>query len=142
MKKRVKQILANAQRLNELKQKIKETLENRDNDREAWSKACETFHAAFDTLAFPGGLERGIERLRQKEPGAVEDAIAFLKADPHFFRSGYIKEKIIRLLKRVELTAAQRNEIREIIQRAFEGRTPARILREFRRLEMTLNKNG
>jgi hypothetical protein len=51
--------------------------------------ASKAFLDGFDTLAFPGGLQRGLERLKEHDPEAIEMAIQFLKEGPWFFRSGY-----------------------------------------------------
>lgn len=45
-------------------------------------EACAAFRRSYDSLAYPGGLTLGLERLKQREPYAVETAIGFLEADP------------------------------------------------------------
>jgi hypothetical protein len=52
----------------------------------------------------------------------VEMAIAFLEADPWFFRSGYEKQNLIRHLKRARLSDAQRMRLAHVVLRAIDGR--------------------
>ena len=57
------QIMLNAERINQLKARIDETLKFRDkNDhkRREWLKACSDFHNQYESLAFPGGFQGGI----------------------------------------------------------------------------------
>jgi hypothetical protein len=51
----------------------------------------------------------------------VETAIAFLEADPWFFRSGYEKQKIIQHLKRSPLTEPQRMRLARVVLMAIDG---------------------
>lgn len=64
--------------------------------------------------AFMPGLADGHVRF-------VEAAIAFLEADPWFFRSGYEKQNIIRHLKRAQLTAAQRERLARVVLAVIDG---------------------
>jgi hypothetical protein len=52
----------------------------------------------------------------------VEAAIAFLEADPWFFRSGYEKQNLIRHLKRSRLTEVQRERLARVVLAAIDGR--------------------
>lgn len=84
--------------------------------------ACEAFHRSYDELAFPGGLSSGLARLKLLEPQAIAIAVQFLEADPRFFRSGYIKEEIIRRLKHAPLTPEQRASLRRIVLKTVRDR--------------------
>lgn len=53
----------------------------------------------------------------------------FLSVDPIYFRSGYEKEKLLRLLKSLELTDEEKTVLRQIILRRVRNGA----LREFRR---------
>jgi hypothetical protein len=83
--------------------------------------ACDEFHRAYDSLAFPGGLSAGMEGLQNADPEAIELAVQFLQADPRFFRSGYIKETILHRLKRSPLTKDQQSRLAELIVRSVDG---------------------
>ena len=64
---------------------------------------------------FMPGLAKGHQRF-------IDTAIAFLEADPWFFRSGYEKQNIIRHLKRAALDEAQRLRLAHVVLRAIDGR--------------------
>lgn len=81
--------------------------------------AAKAFSENFDHLALPGGLQRGLDKLKQADPEAIEIAIQFLEEDPSFFRSGYIKEDLVRCLKRVALSQRQRVRIAAIVSRSI-----------------------
>jgi len=52
---------ANATELEKLRQRVDETFRQRSEspeNRAAWQEAARAFHAAYDKLAFPGGLNR------------------------------------------------------------------------------------
>lgn len=52
---------------------------------------------------------------------SIETAIAFLEADPWFFRSGYEKQKIIQHLKRAQLSEGQRLRLAHVVLAAIDG---------------------
>jgi hypothetical protein len=110
-------ITANAARLRELHDELHRAFREHPHGP-AHQAACHAFRSNYDQLAFPGGLEAGLVRLKALEPDAVEIAIRFLEADPWFFRSGYIKEEIIRRLKHAPLTTAQRASLRAVVIRS------------------------
>ncbi len=63
-----------------------------------------------------------------REP--IESAVQFLKADPIFFRSGYIKEDILERLRGIPLDPTQKRRLQQLIlARIMEPR----VKREFRR---------
>lgn len=108
----------NAQTLRELKSEIEVTFVDRQLDERhhrLWAEACQRFHQSFDRLAFPGGLEQELSLLKSGETQAVEMAVRYLEADPWFFRSGYIKEELLKRLRRVTLTDDQRERLRAVI---------------------------
>lgn len=53
---------------------------------------------------------------------SVEAAIAFLEADPWFFRSGYEKQNLIRHVKRARLSETQRERLGRVVLAAIDGR--------------------
>ena len=50
--------------------------------------------------AYPPGFWDDYQRIKGGGPKGLESAIGFLEADPYFFRSGYVKEKLIRHIQR------------------------------------------
>jgi hypothetical protein len=112
-------IQANAKRVTELHDRIHDTFKLRDTSLEAraeWSQACDEFHHQYDVLAFPGGYEAGLRKIRDGDPRAIEDALAFLEVRPYFFRSQYIRTKLIRLLKHAQLSAQQVKRFQEALE--------------------------
>jgi hypothetical protein len=123
---------ANAKILCDLHERIHELVKKRSDSeaaREKWMQAAREFHSRFDDLAFPGGLTRQLQDLRGKDPNAIEMAVRFLEADPRFFRSGYLKEDLIKELKKVGLSDAQRCRLQNVVIRKIN----AEPVREFRR---------
>src|SRR5262245_29950351 len=103
-------IQANARRIVELRERIQKTYESRHADPRAaaeWSRACEDFRRHYDDLAFPGGYEAALQRIAASDAGAIDVALAFIEVRPYFYRSQYIRTKLIRLLKRATLTDRQ-----------------------------------
>jgi hypothetical protein len=73
--------------------------------------------------ALPSGDRAFMRSLANGQARAIETAIAFLEADPWFFRSGYEKQNLIRHLKRSrQLTAAQRERLAHVVLAAIDGR--------------------
>lgn len=130
----------NAQTLRALKDEIDITFVDRDRDEthyRRWSDACQRFHSSFDRLAFPGGLDQELSLLKSGDLQAVEMAVRYLEADPWFFRSGYIKEELLKGIKRVTLTEDQCERLRAVIlERINKG--SGREFRRYCRLAKTL----
>ena len=126
------EIKRNAKIINQLKQRIDETLKHRDeNDqrRKEWMAACADFHSQYDALAFPGGLSGAYERIIEGDPKAVEAAICFLECRPYFFRSGYMFKDILRKAKRAPLKSDQKERLDAVLlayAKYRESRSPKR----------------
>lgn len=93
----------------------------------AWQAAIVRFEAAVDAV-YPPDFEAIYGRLREGNSAALESAIEFLEADPWFFRSGYMKAKLVRLLKRLPLKPDQVERLRAVVVSVVDGRDR----REFR----------
>lgn len=127
---------SSAAELEKLNERVKETFRRRSENPErmaAWKEATTAFHASYDRLAFPGGLSNEFERLERGEPEAIEMAVQFLESDPWYFRSGYHKAEILKLLKRLPLTDEQCARLRKLILDRVRGR-PVREVRAYGRL--------
>lgn len=74
---------------------------------DAWREATVAWREAIDG-AYPPGFWDAYARLRDRDPAGLETAIAFLEADPWFFRSGYVKAVLIRYINRLGLLPGQR----------------------------------
>jgi hypothetical protein len=114
------QILKNAERLRLLHKAM------HTSERKAWEDACNSFHARYEELCYPGGGAQMLA-MRSGDADAVETAVAFLEADPMFFRSGYIKEYLWKYIVRAPLTDQQKFRLestafaylRHTVQREF-----------------------
>jgi hypothetical protein len=98
---------------------FREHVRERDPDRydallkDLWEKTAAALPST--DRDFMPGLAKGYVRF-------VETGIAFLEADPWFFRSGYEKQNIIRHLKRAQLTDTQRIRLARVVLAAIDGR--------------------
>lgn len=106
----------------------------------AWQEAARIFNESFDRLAFPGGLDRQFRLLANGDPYAIEMAVRFLEADPWYFRSGYHKADLIRLLRKQPLSEDQRARLRQVIVDRVRGR-PVREMRSYGRLALTVGNS-
>ncbi len=112
------EITRNAARINQLKERIDETVKHRDKSeeqRKEWQEACAEFHAQYNSLAFPGGLEGAYDRIVAGEPDAVEAALCFLECRPYFFRSGYMFKDVLRKTKRAPLNPTQQARLDAVL---------------------------
>lgn len=72
---------------------------------EAWQRACREFHDRWDELAFPGGLQSGLRRIKAGDKESIEAAIRYLELRPFYFRAQYTRNIFTRLLKQQALPA-------------------------------------
>lgn len=93
-----KTIEHNAAEIRRLKQAIDDAFLHRSESSQAfgvWKRACATFHAHYDALAFPGGLSSALERLAAGDALTAETAIIYLEVHPYFFRSQYNATRLV-----------------------------------------------
>lgn len=102
-----------------------------------WQAEIKRFRAAID-LAYPGGFWDDLVRASQGDWAGLETLIGFLEADPFFFRSGYAKERILKLVKRAPLDAGQRARLRDVCLAVVDGRD-RREFRNYCRLAAALD---
>jgi len=94
--------------------------------------AAKEFHSRYDELAYPGGLERVLKSLKDKDYSVVDNVIEYLKVDPFFYRSGYSIEKMIMYLKHFVLNDLQEQEVSKLILRSIENGPRSFFLRYVR----------
>lgn len=90
--------------------------------------AVQRYREAFEAM-YSEAFWAEVRSLAGGEHDAVEPALAFLEADPWCFRSGYVKDELMRLLARHELTMSERERLESVLLRAVD----AGDRREFRR---------
>ena len=125
----------NAAELEKLRERVLEMSRERGKSPEhnaAWQEAALAFHAQYDKLAFPGGLTKEFELLRAGDVAAIEMAIRFLEANPRFFRSGYYKVDILKLLSKNPPSDEQCIRMRNVILERVRDR-PVREMRAYAR---------
>jgi len=76
---------------------------------EDWSKACEAWHNYQSPTSFLWTKEFKAS-IKENDEMAVSEAILYLEVDPYYFRSGYLKERLLSLLKASKLS--QRSKAR------------------------------
>ena len=99
-------ILRRATLVAQLHQSLEEAFERRDEGvvgLAGWEDAARAYRSAVE-LMYPDEFWRQVDRLRQGDGTAIDSALAFLEADPWCFRSGYVKETLLRLLTRHSLS--------------------------------------
>ena len=72
--------------------------------------------------ALPSSRPGFLQALAAGNGCAIDSAVAFLEADPWFFRSGYEKQALIRHLKRASLSTHQRERLAHVVLAAIDGR--------------------
>ena len=70
---------------------------------------------------YPPETGEAIARLRKGSRDDVEWALTFLEADPWCFRSGYLKEQLLRHLPRLELTTEERDRLIAVLMRHIDA---------------------
>jgi hypothetical protein len=127
----------NAAELERLRERVHKMSRERGESPQkmaAWQEAARDFHASYDKLAFPGGLSREFELLRTGDAAAIEMAIRFLEANPWYFRSGYYKADILKMLRKLPLSEDQCDRMRKLILERVRGR-PVREVRAYTRFD-------
>ena len=107
--------------------RVHETYIDRGRNLKAWKKACSEF-CSYSSKINPFIIQIFKESEYNSEE-LKEFTIAFLELDPMFFRSGYIKEEILRKLKRSKLNSKQIERLLYVLECAVENKGT----REFRR---------
>jgi hypothetical protein len=113
------QIQHNARTISDLHQRMHDTVRERDRSpthREIWREACTEFHARYDSLAFVGGASTARIRIRSGDATAIEYALCFIEVRPYFFRSGFMYNDFMRVLRNVELSPRQRDRYNQVHQ--------------------------
>ncbi len=130
----IKLILENATKINQKYMLVKQSSLQRAANSHEWKKATQDFHDSYDQLAFPGGLDHALDALKKNDPATIDHAILYLEADPYFYRSGYIKQKIIRLLKQSTLSPHHILQLQAVlianIQRGGRSREYCRLAKK------------
>ena len=130
--------------LNRMHKLIHELSERRwhsgkSEDIERWEKAVkdwkefsgfgypETKFYFFESRDFLSALASG-------DADAKESAIRFLEFDPYYYRSGYIKSKLLVRLKNIKLSASEVKRLQKVICNAIVSQQPKCEFKYYARL--------
>ncbi|HEY0075180.1 MAG TPA: hypothetical protein VGB77_13865 [Abditibacteriaceae bacterium] len=123
--------------VNTLIQNVNNTFKHRSRSQANWREwevATQAWHNYHNPLFYLWGIEAR-ERMRLGDRAVIEDAILLLEVDPWFFRSGYLKERVLRHLKSAELLEKDRMRLRVVIENVAFGRN-RREFRDYCRLAL------
>ena len=109
-----------------------EDIERWDNSVRAWKEfsgfgwPASKFYF-FENKTFLAALSAG-------DADAKESAIKFLEFDPYYYRSGYIKSKLLVNLKHLKLTASEIRRLQKVVCNAIVSRQPKCEFKYYARL--------
>ena len=79
-----------------------------------WNEVRHRWQEAQESVT-PHGFWDDFQKLKARDASALESGIAFLEADPWFFRSGYIKEWLTTFIRRLPLSTEQEKRLRRVV---------------------------
>ena len=126
--------------MNRLYQLVDETSELRDTPEgiARWEKAVERwweFSGIYrDDKFYIFENDRFLASLSAGEAAAKECTMTFLELDPYYFRSGYIKSKLLVRLKHLELGTSEKERLRKIVVNAIVSPMPKCEFKYYARL--------
>ena len=85
----------------------------------AWKDASEAWHAYRPEVLAAFWRPAGLSGLEQGDPELLELALCYLEVDPYYFRSGYLKTRLFRRLRRMTLGETERQRILQAILTAL-----------------------
>ncbi len=117
------EILRRADVLRRTQSDVHLTFERRDASPEAyaaWKRATERNRSAVNAM-YSAEFRVQVRRLAAGGRDAVDPALVFLEADPWCFRSGYVKEELLRLLARHQLSPHEQARLEPVLLRAVDA---------------------
>jgi hypothetical protein len=82
--------------------------------------------------------QKVVEGIRAGHLEAIEDGIRYLEISPRYFRSGYYKAAVARVLKGASLDESQKERLRRVILDAVSSRVVGPEFNEYARLAIRL----
>ena len=111
----------------------------KDEDIVRWEKAVGDWRA-FSGFGYPGDKfyifenEDFLAELSSGESEVKKMAIKFLEFDPYYYRSGYIKAKLLVRLKNIRLSDSEAGRLRQVVCNAIVSRQPKSEFKYYARL--------
>lgn len=118
-----KVIRQEAETMNTLHSTVHKTASKRGlskSHKDLWYQACADFHSyksSIDNL-----MEEAMSASVYTDKELQEFVVCFLEEDPMFFRSGYIKEELLRRIKRSDIKEALKVRLRHVLIDAVKNR--------------------
>jgi len=109
--------------LHALHERVHITCRTRHTDRHAhaaWTEACHAFHTYVSAL--DPYLDAALCDPCYTHSEQIEFVVCFLEVDPHFFRSGYLKQDLLTRIKRSKLTAPIKRRLHAVLLDAVHRR--------------------
>lgn len=106
-----------------LRAKIEDALPQRAVSEEGfriWCEACDAWHS-YESILDTFWKPESLQSLEAGDPELLEIALAFVEVDPYYFRSGYLKKRLFRRLKRLKLSNAHRQRLLQGILDAVQS---------------------
>ncbi len=101
--------------------KLYERQKGRPDQEALWKETAALFHKAVEE-AYPPDFWNNFARLKQGNAAALDAAITFLEKDPWFFRSGYVKEDLLRFIPKCSLSMSDSQRLRAVVLAAIKLR--------------------
>ena len=108
-------------------------------DIESWEKAVKDWKE-FSGFGYPEMKfyffenQTFLAALSAGDAEAKESAIKYLEFDPYYYRSGYIKSKLLVRLKHIKLTASEIRRLQKVVCNAIISRQPKCEFKYYARL--------
>ena len=108
-------------------------------DIESWEKAVKDWKE-FSGFGYPEMKffffenQTFLAALSAGDAEAKESTIKFLEFDPYYYRSGYIKSKLLVRLKHIKLTASEIRRLQKVVCNAIISRQPKCEFKYYARL--------
>ena len=109
-------------------------------DIERWEKAVKDWKE-FSGFGYPEikfyffESRDFLSALASGDADAKESAIKFLEFDPYYYRSGYIKSKLLVRLKNIKLSASEVTRLQKVICNAIVSQQPKSEFKYYARLQ-------
>jgi hypothetical protein len=101
-------------------------------------KSCSDYHGYKSPLSsYYYNVNKGCNFLDEE---TIEFIFRFLEIDPNFHRSGYIKERMLDLVKRIDLNALKKERIRSLLINAVQNISGREYRRYCRLLPIVKNE--
>ena len=110
--------------INSLKARVDQTSKARTQSPQHWrdwQRAADEFRDYQNSVEALWDAQT-LALIRAGERNALEGALWFLEADAYFYRSGYLKEKVLHAIKRAPWERNDEARLQTIILRAIAGK--------------------